>query len=131
MRLTLRARLIYIVGAAALAFVVLIVTSSLIASRVNQQLTAIQERYIPKVELEPQLEAQFDRLRRALQDAVAALDGDALDQTREVKDGLLDLLSAAHHVVDPSEAALLRKAIEDYYTDAFDLSGRMISGETG
>jgi len=131
MRLTFRAKLNFIVGAAALAFVVLIVTSSIIASRVNQQLTAIQQRYVPKVELEPQLEGQFDRLRRALQDAVAANDGDALDQTREIKNGLLDLLAAAHDVVDPIEAALLRKAVEDYYADAFDLSRRMISGETG
>src|SRR6266481_1639667 len=99
MRLTFRAKLIFIVGAAALAFVVLIVTSSVIASRVNQQLAAIQVRYVPKVELEPQLEGQFDRLRRALQDAVAAHDGDALDETREIKNGFLDRLAAAHDVV--------------------------------
>src|ERR1041385_5568023 len=100
MRLTFRAKLVAIVGAAALAFVVIIVTGSIIASRVSQKLTSIQDRYVPKVELEPQLESTFERLRRGLQDAVAARDGDALDGTRDVRDELLDHLAAARDIVD-------------------------------
>src|SRR3954469_8548843 len=131
MRMTFRAKLIFIVGATALAFVVLIITSSIVASSVDRQLSAIQERYIPKVDLEPQLQGQFDRLRRALQDAVAARDGDALDATRQLKDGIVDRLSAAHEVVDPADAALFAAALDAYYAQAFDLARRMITGETG
>src|SRR5258705_3864393 len=122
MRFTLRAKLVAIVGAAALAFIVLIVMGAVLASSVSQKLGSIRDRYVPRVELEPQLEGQFEQLRRSLQDAVAARDGDALDATRDFRDAFLDRLAAAHDVVDPADASLLRKAFEDYYADAVDLS---------
>ena len=72
MRLSVRAKLIAIVVVAAWAFVVLIVASSFIAARADRQLAAIRERYVPKIEIGPQLERQFEQLRRGIQEAVAA-----------------------------------------------------------
>ena len=78
MRLSFRAKLIAIVGTAAAALVILIAASAVISSRTEQELAKIQERHLPKLQLGPQLQADFDRLKRGLQDAVAARDRGAL-----------------------------------------------------
>jgi signal transduction histidine kinase/ActR/RegA family two-component response regulator len=130
-RLSFRANLMTIVGSTALAFLVLLVVSAITARRVDQEVTAIEDRYLPRVELQPKLEAQFALLQRSLRDAVIASDPDALEQTREVKNVLLGQLDAARDLVAPSDAAALRVAIEDYYATAYDVSRRMLGGETG
>jgi signal transduction histidine kinase/CheY-like chemotaxis protein/HAMP domain-containing protein len=130
-RLSFRAKLIAIVGSAALAFLVLIFASTITADRVDQQLTTIQDRYVPRVELQPKLETQFEKLRRGFQDAVAAHDSDALEQTRDVLDVLLAELRAASSVVDPTQSEDLRKALIDYHAAAYDVSRRLLAAETG
>ena len=130
-QLTFRAKLIALVGLAALSLLLLVGASAWIARRVDRQLDTIQKRYVPKVDLEPRLEGQFDRLRRAFQDAVAIRDDDALAATQEQRTQFLAQLDAAHDAVDASDGAALRHSFEDYYATAYDVSRRMISGETG
>lgn len=131
MRLTVRRKLMAIVATAGLAFVVLISIGSIIARRSDEQVAAIRDRYLPKVELAAHLEAQFDRLGRTLQDAVAAHDAEGLIRAREHKDVFLNQLDAARAVIDPADGAALRSVFEDYYGRAADVSRRLISGETG
>jgi signal transduction histidine kinase len=131
MRLTFRVKLMTIVAITALAFGTLIATGGFIARRVREQLVAIQGSYVPKVELEPQLESQFERIRRGFQDAVAIRDTDALAASRDLKDRFLGQLDAARSAVDPSDAAALRAALKDYDSAAYDVSRRLIAGETG
>jgi CheY-like chemotaxis protein/signal transduction histidine kinase len=131
MHLTFRTKLTAVVGAAALAFVILILIGTLSEHRVERQLAAIQERYVPKVELGPQLESQFERLRRSMQDAVATQDMEALAATRQLLSQFLDQLAAARDAVTPSDAAALRSAVQDYYAAAYDISRRLIAGEKG
>jgi two-component system chemotaxis sensor kinase CheA len=131
MRVSFRAKLMTIVGSAALAFVVILTVSAVTASRVDAQLTAIQDRHLPKIDLEARLDAQFDRLQRSFQDAVAAHDIDALERTRSIEDALLAQLDGARQVVTPADLDALRVAIEDYYAAAHGVSRRIIDGETG
>jgi signal transduction histidine kinase len=131
MRMTFRRKLLGLVGIAAAAFVLIIAASSVVAERVERQLAFIQQRYVPKVELEPQLEGQLERLERGFQDAVAARDVDALEATRELKAGFLDRLAAARDATEPSDAAELTLALDAYWTLAYDVSRRLIGGETG
>ncbi len=131
MRRTFRATLMTIVGSTAFTFVVLLAVSAITARRVDEKVTTIQSRYLPRVELQPKLEAQFALLERSLRDAVIAGDGDDLEQTRDVKDALLRQLDEAKDLVDTNDAAALRLAIEDYFTTAYDVSRRMLGGETG
>lgn len=131
MRVTFRAKLMGLVGIAALALLLLVVASAVITRREERQLSTIQERYVPKLELRPQLEGQLERIARSFQDAVAAHDLDALATTSQMKDGFLDRLAAAHDALDPSEAAALRGALEDYCAAAADVSRRLIANETG
>ncbi len=131
MRLTFRLKLMIIVAITALAFITLIVTGATMAKRVSQQLAAIQGRYLPKIELEPQLESQFERIQRGFQDAVAIRDTDALDATRDLKMRFLGQLDAARDALNPSDVAELSAALDEYDRAAHDVSGRLISGETG
>jgi signal transduction histidine kinase/CheY-like chemotaxis protein len=131
MRYTFRTKLTVIVGVAALAFLVLIVSGMIITKRADEQLIDIQRRYLPKLELGPYLEGQFEHIRRGFQDAVAAHDGDALAATSQFKRGFLERLDAARGAVDPGEAAGLRAALEDYYAAAYEVARRVIAGETG
>jgi signal transduction histidine kinase len=131
MRLTFRVKLLSIVGVAAIAFVLLIGANAVIAQRVDRQLAAIQGRYLPKVELQPQLEALLEKMQRAFQDAVGAHDLDGLSAAEEIRARFLDHLTAAGDAVDTADAAELRRAVEAYYTAATDVTRRLIEGETG
>src|ERR1700722_11045116 len=129
MRLTFRVKLLSLVGIAAVAFALIIVASAAVAGRVERQLAFIQQRYVPKLELEPQLEAQLERLQRGFQDAVAAHDVDALEATRDLKNELLERLAAAKAATEPADAEELRRAVETYWIHAYDVSHRLIAGE--
>jgi CheY-like chemotaxis protein/signal transduction histidine kinase/HAMP domain-containing protein len=131
MRPTFRLKLMAIAGTATLAVLVLIVSSAVMSRRAEQQMVIIRDRYLPKVELRPQLEGQFEHLRRALQDAVAARDSEALAAARALHGGLVERIAAAHEVIAPPQAAALRAAVDDYFHAAYDVSGRLIAGETG
>ena len=128
---TFRAKLMLIVGVAVLAFVGLVSSGAFITHRVEGQLATIEKRYLPRVELEPQLQGQFERIQRAFQDAVAIRDADALTATRGLEGQFFADLDGARDAVEPNDAAALRSAMEDYYFSAYDVSRRMIAGETG
>jgi CheY-like chemotaxis protein/signal transduction histidine kinase len=126
-----RARLMTIVGAAALAIVLLTTTGSLAGFRVERQLDLIQRRYMPKVQLGPKLEAELERLARLFQDAVAAQDLAALDDTTELERALLAQLTAAGSALTPAQISAVQTAIEDYFDAAQEVSRRLIKGESG
>src|SRR5580704_17335793 len=131
MRLTFRAKLAGLVGITALALLLIIVAEDLIAKRAERQLVTLQERYLPKVDLEPKLSAQLERISRGFQDAVAERDPELLGAAADLKRGFLQQLEGAHGAVDPVDAEALRKATEDYFAAGQDVSRRLIAGETG
>jgi two-component system chemotaxis sensor kinase CheA len=122
---------VFLVAAAAFALVALIVTGALVAARVDHQLALIQRRYVPKLELGPKLEAEFEHLGRSLQDAVAAQDQAALSESAQLKGTLSSQLTEAESTLDAVDVALARNAIDDYYVLALAVSRRLIAGETG
>jgi len=128
---SLRARLLLIVGSAALALLVTLIGSAWIAAQQTRDLRDVEQRLIPKLELGPKLETEFDHLHQAMQDAVAAQDAPALSGTVSKRNHLFELIAAARGVLDPSDAAVLRFTIHDYYQAAEDVSRRLIAGETG
>lgn len=130
-RVTLRIKLFAIAGAAGFAFFILILASAITSQKVNQQVTEIRELYLPKMELGGHLESQFERLTKSFQDAVAAHDPEALAATRTIKDAFINDLMAASQTVGPDKAATLRGVVDDYYDSAYDLSQRLMAGETG
>ena len=133
MKLTvsIRGKLIAIACITTAAFVLLTVFGALISERNAEQLAEIRQRHLPKMQVGPRVQAGFDALRRAVQDAAAAQDLDALDATRERKQQLLAEISAAQGTLPAHEVAALRGAIEEYYALAAGVARRMIDGETG
>jgi CheY-like chemotaxis protein/signal transduction histidine kinase len=131
MRVTIRTKLGAIVAAAALSFLVLIVGTNLIATHLERELETIQGRYLPKMDLGPRLEADFERARRGFQDAVASRDLDALIEIRDRKNDILTEIAAAHSFIEPAQAAAIKSSVEDYFGAAFDVSRRFVAGETG
>jgi signal transduction histidine kinase/DNA-binding response OmpR family regulator len=98
---------------------------------VEKQIDDIRRHYLPKVGLRPQLEAQFERMQRGFQDAVAASDSEKLARMVDLKKEFLQQLAASSGAVDPGLAASLEQAIEEFHTTAMALSRRLIAGETG
>jgi len=129
--LTFRGKLIAIVAVAAAAFLVLILTGAMLSKQVEGALLDVQQRYLPRMEIGPRLESRFEKLQRGLQDAVAAHDADALAATHDLEAALLEEILAARGAITTGEAAVLRGAVEDYYAAAFDVSRRLLAGETG
>jgi phosphoglycerate-specific signal transduction histidine kinase len=101
MRVTLKARMTAIAAVSALALIVLAVVGSLTATKVEQHLVDIRDEYLPKVGLQNRLEAQFERIGRGLQDAVAASDREMLAATRALHTQLLAELAAANDSTPP------------------------------
>ncbi|HEV8246426.1 MAG TPA: HAMP domain-containing protein, partial [Polyangiaceae bacterium] len=131
MQLTFRAKLLLIVGTATLALVLVVGGSSLIASQQARDLADVEGRLVPKLELGPRLESEFDHLRQSLQDAVAAQDSAALDAGLAAKDKMFALVNSGTGALTTPDAAALRWAINEYYESAHDVSRRLIAGETG
>jgi signal transduction histidine kinase/DNA-binding response OmpR family regulator len=131
LRLSLRAKLVAIVGTATSALLVLLGASTAISQREERALAGIQERHLPKLQLGPRLDGDLQRLRRGLQAAVAARDLGAVDATGPLESRFLDELDAAGAAVTPGQAAALRSAMNDYYAAAVDVAHRLIAGEVG
>ncbi len=131
MNTSLRNRLLWIFGVSAFALLAMLAGSAWIASEQTRDLRDVEERLVPKLELGPKLEGDFEHMRQAMQDAVAAQDMPALEATLELRNHFFDLIAATHGVIDPNDAALLRWTIHDYYDVSHDVSRRLIAGETG
>src|SRR3989454_6511741 len=131
MRLSFRSKLLALVTTAALALVALVVSSAIVAARVERHLDDIRRHCLTKVGLRPQLEAQFERIQRGFQDAVAASDTEKLARTAELKKEFLRQLAQSSEAVDPGLAAALERAVEDFHAKALAVSTRLIARDTG
>ena len=131
MRVTFRTKLFGLAAVSATALVVILVASALSAARVDRQIASIQREFLPRVGLQPKLEGDLERLGRAFQDAVGSHDRDALEATRARKGELLADVAAAGGALHPDVAAAVRVEVEKYFEAAYDVSRRLIAGETG
>src|SRR6187399_1259562 len=130
MKATFRAKLFAIFGATLLALASVLVVSTWMGIRQSRELDDVQGRLVPKTELGPRVEAEFERLVRSMQDAVVAQDATALAAAQERKTALFDLIAHAGGALDPAAAAAMRWAVQDYYQTAHGVSQRMIAGES-
>ncbi|HEY0709253.1 MAG TPA: histidine kinase dimerization/phospho-acceptor domain-containing protein, partial [Polyangia bacterium] len=131
MRITLRAKFLLVVGATAFAFCLVIGVSSLIENREARTLSDVEERLLPKLEHGPQIEAEYQALRRRLQDASTAQDVEALNETRDMMGRLTRHVTQYREVFEPGRSDALLSALDVYYQSAYDVAQRMIQGEAG
>jgi CheY-like chemotaxis protein/HAMP domain-containing protein len=128
---TFKAKLLFIVGTALAALVLVIVGSLVIGRSQAQRLVDLEDRLVPKLTIGPQVEGEFDRLGRAMQDAVSAQDSAALDATLGLKMHLVDAVTSVGAVLEARDASELRWSIQNYYDMAQQVSRRLLAGETG
>jgi HAMP domain-containing protein len=126
---TFRAKLMLLVVATLITLVAVVAGGMWLGIEQSRDLDDIERKLIPQLELGPQMEAGFDKLARSIQEAVAAQDGDALDDTEHVKKQLLQVLAARGGSLSAAEHKTLRDAISDYYTMARGVAARLIGGD--
>ncbi|MDB4962980.1 MAG: Histidine kinase [Myxococcales bacterium] len=131
MRFTLRLKLIAIVAVGAIAMLVLTLTGASYEDRLASHVASIQQSYLPKIRLRPQLEHAFETVGRSLQQAVDASDPDLLAGAETERQAMLQLIGGARDAITVGQIAALRLAVEDYYTSALAVSRTLINGETG
>ncbi len=115
----------------AAAFIVLLAASHWLTLQQRTYLSDVESRLVPKLELAPRLEADFQRLTLGMQDAVEAQDGAALESSLDAKDRLIALVSQNEAVLEPGQGAALRHAITAYHAAAYDVSHQLMRGEAG
>jgi CheY-like chemotaxis protein/signal transduction histidine kinase/HAMP domain-containing protein len=124
-------KLLLIVGSSLVALVAVILGSAVSGIQQDRQLVNVERRMVPRLLLGPQLESEFDRLARRLQDAVAAQDIAAVEETLAARGHLFALIAGAGDALESHDAAAVRWTIQDYYDRAVAVSRRLIAGETG
>jgi hypothetical protein len=130
-QLSFRSKLFLIVGTAAASLLVMILVSMVLRVRQVASVDELERHLVPKLELGPKLETDFERLARSVQDAVAAQDHDALSRTTAEKDAFIAEIGKASAIIDAADAGSLRHAVAGYHALAHDVARRMIRGESG
>jgi CheY-like chemotaxis protein/signal transduction histidine kinase len=131
LKLTFRAKLTSIILLTTLAFGSVLLISSWLGWREARDLEDVEGRMVPKLELGPRLESEFEHLRQSMQDAVAAQDPAALDESIQLRNAFIASVSGAGAALTPAEAAQLRHAVTAYHEAAYGVSRRLLRGETG
>jgi len=130
-QISFRAKLMSIVLATMLALATTLGVRIWLGDSQTRNLDHLESRLIPKLEAGPRLESQFEHLRKGMQDAVAAQDAAALEDTLRQRNELIASISNAGAAISASDAALLRHAVTAYHEAAFSASRRMLRGESG
>ena len=125
-RLRIRHKLLVLPAFATLALVVVLIASVVFERAADREMQLVEHQYYPSVLLSRDLEEGLRQMQRGLQDAVAASDAGALEQTDAIHKELVVKIDAGGAAM-----ASLKDSLESYYRLAHDTSLRMIRGETG
>src|SRR5690349_22478829 len=131
MHLSLRAKLVSIVAATAVSFAVVIVFDVRLVARQNHVLDELEQRLVPKLELEPRLTAQFEQMAQAFKDGVAAQDRAAIEATDLIRQHMYAAIAQAGSAIDPADAQAVQEALIVYQRTAVNVSLRLLDGEAG
>ncbi|HSU39315.1 MAG TPA: ATP-binding protein, partial [Polyangiaceae bacterium] len=131
MLLSLRSKLIAIVTLIIVALCALLLVSLGLGLRQAREIEDVERRMVPKLELGPRLQADFEHLRQSMQEAVAAQDPTALDDSIRLRNAFIGTVTSAGAALTAADAAELRHAITAYHDSAYGVSRRMLRGETG
>jgi len=131
MKLSFRAKLMSVVALATVVFALVLGVYAWIGAHETRALDDVEGRMVPKLELGPRLESQFERLRQSMQDAVAAQDPVALDASLQLRNEFIATVSSAGPALPAADAAQLRHAITAYHEAAYGVARRLLRGEAG
>jgi methyl-accepting chemotaxis protein len=115
---------------AACAFCLVLGITLTFGARSVTQMQLVATGYYPSVELSHDLEDDLNKIQQGLQDAVAAKDIKALNETDALKEQFRQRLQKAQNnpVLDRHELEQLDAQMRDYYLQARQTTERLISG---
>jgi len=130
--LSFRRKMSVLTSLAAGAFAALVLINLALGAVNERHLQRIEHGYYPMVQVSRSLQQQLAMLQRALQDAVAAQDVEAVAATDSLRGAFeATARSAAGNVVaEPGEMAALERSFLDYYALARQTSERLAQGES-
>ncbi|HKE18012.1 MAG TPA: response regulator [Kofleriaceae bacterium] len=131
--LKFRHRVLLLVALPALALTTVTGTALILGRRGVEEISGIETRYVPLLELNRDLVSTFTRIARALEDAAAAAEESGLGEADALRDRFVAALTAGHaHIADNGgDPPLLRREFLAYYALARDLARQLIAGQTG
>ena len=115
---------------AAFAFCLVLGITLVFGSHSVTQMQLVATGYYPSVEMSRDLEDDLNKIQRGFQDAVAAKNSEALNETDALKEQFLQRLQKAQNnpVLDSRDLEQLDSEMRDYYLQARQTTERMISG---
>ncbi len=118
---------------AALALLLILVTTMFAVSRTEANSSLIEVGYFPATEMHHDLDTILAKVQRNLQDAAASHDFSMLQEADVLKESFVARLDEekSNPAVPVSEREELRSLLTAYYSLARDVTQRMIAEETG
>jgi len=127
--LRFRHRIAILVALAAIALVIVTVVTLVLGGESERQLTGIETRYVPLIELDRDLKAAFAAIPRAFEDAAAAGDEARLAQAIAASEQFTQRLAAAAPAITANggDAPRLQGEFRTYYQVARDVTTALVS----
>ena len=131
--LKFRYKLLVLPLVATVGFVVILIANVVMGARQEQRILLVEKGYYPSVQLSTDLDSNLTAIQRGLQDAVAALNVQAVDEVDKTHEAFDHNVEQArvNPVLNRSDLDALEAALDGYYVLARATSLRMIHGETG
>lgn len=129
-RLQLRHRISLLVVLATVALAITTSVTLVLGRRAEEQLTGIETRYVPLIELNADLERMFAATTRALEDAASAGEESKLDEADRSSAALLTRLAQSERTVidNGADPKALAASFRAYYTIAREVSAELARG---
>ena len=131
-RLKFRHRIGLLVFLAATGLVTVTAVTLVLGRRSEQQLSGIETRYVPLLELDRDLKTMFAEITRALEDAATSADASRLADADALNADLARHLTAGEQTIEHNggDARALRSELAVYYDLARQVSVALLGGES-
>ena len=129
-RIPFRYRIGLLVSLAAIALLIVTAVALVLGSRGAADLSGIETRYVPLIELDRDLKTTFAQIPRALADAADAGEESKVRDADALRDELLRRLRAGAHTIaeNGADAAALSVELALYYGPARDIALALARG---
>jgi CheY-like chemotaxis protein len=132
-RLRFRFKVLMLVAPALVGLMLVTAVALLLNRRADGQLVAVQNTYLPLLELDRDLKRLFSEVQRELEAAVAAREKENLRRADDLRQQFIDRLGPSRAVLaaNGTDAGVFRQALVDYYDVARDVTVQLMAGHTG
>jgi signal transduction histidine kinase/ActR/RegA family two-component response regulator len=129
-RLKFRHRIGLLVLLTALGSIAVTAVTLVLLRQSERQLSGIETRYVPLIELDRDLDAMFAQLNRAFEDAAAAADETRLADADRLHTDLSQRIALDHRIIEDNggDARALRADLHTYYDAARAVSVQLMEG---